>query len=90
MVSRIIFVSTISPSKMKDTTKGKFIRDRGKMYDHSRFIISSAAMSKSKISFWKSEKIRLILRVYNMKIAEATNPLLMKSDPSSGFPPKYL
>ena len=60
------------------------------LYDHSSFIISSAAMSKSKIRFWKSEKIGLILRVYNMKIAEATNPLLMKSDTSSGFPPKYL
>ena len=90
MVSQITFVSTITPSKMKGTTKERLIRDRGKMYDHSRFIISSAAMSKSKIRFSKSEKIRLILRVYNMKIAEATNPLLMKSDPSSGFPPKYL
>ena len=37
-----------------------------------------------------SEKIGYILRVYNMKIAEATNPFLMKSDPSSGFPLKYL
>ena len=37
-----------------------------------------------------SEKIRLILRVYNMKIAEATNPFLMKFNPSSGFPLKYL
>ena len=36
------------------------------------------------------KKIGLILRVYNMKIAEAMNPLLMKSDPSSGFLPKYL
>ena len=36
------------------------------------------------------KKIRLILRVYDMKIAEATNPSLMKSDPPSGFPPKYL
>ena len=35
-------------------------------------------------------EIGLFLRVYNMTIAEATNPLLMKSDPSSGFPPKYL
>ena len=61
-----------------------------KMSDHSRLVISSAAMSKSKIRFRKSEKIGLILRVYNMKIAEATNTLLMKSDPSSGFLPKYL
>ena len=90
MASRITFLSTISPSKMKGTLKGRLIRDRGKMYDHSRFIISSVAMSKSKIRFGKSEKIGLILRVYNMKIAEATNPLLMKSDPSAGFPPKYL
>ena len=52
--------------------------------------MSSAAMSKSKIRFWKSEEIGLLLRVYNMKVAEATNPLLMKSDPSSGFPLKYL
>ena len=37
-----------------------------------------------------SEKIGLILRVYNMKIAEATNPFLMKFNPSSGFPLKYL
>ena len=37
-----------------------------------------------------SEKIGLILRVYNMKIAEATNPFLMKLDPSSGFSLKYL
>ena len=51
VVSRITFVSTITPSKMKGTTKGRLIRDRGKMYDHSRFIISSAAMSKSKIRF---------------------------------------
>ena len=36
---------------MKGTTKGKLIRDRGKMYDHSRFIISRAAMSKSKVLF---------------------------------------
>ena len=36
------------------------------------------------------QKIRLILRVYNMKIAEATNSFLLKSDPSSGFPLKYL
>ena len=34
--------------------------------------------------------IRLILRVYNLKNAEATNPFLMKSDPSSGFQLKYL
>ena len=81
MASRIIFVSTISPSKMKDITKGRLIRDLGKMYDHSRFIISSAAMSKSKIRFCISEKIGLILRVYDMTIAEATNSLLMKSDP---------
>ena len=60
----------------------------GKMYDHLRFIISSAAMSKSKIRFSKSEKIGSILRVYNMKIAEATNPLLMKSDPSAGVSAK--
>ena len=90
MDSRITFVTTRNPSKMKDTTKERVIHDRGKMYDHSRFIISSAAMSKSKIRFCKSKKIGLILRVYNMKIAEATNPLVMKSDPSSGFPPKYL
>ena len=32
----------------------------------------------------------LILRVYNMKIAEATNPFVMKFNPSSGFPLKYL
>ena len=51
VASRINFVSTISPSKMKGTTKGRLIRDRGKMYDHSRFIISSAAMSKLKIRF---------------------------------------
>ena len=37
-----------------------------------------------------SEKIGFILRVYNLKIAEATNPFLMKSDPSSGFPLKFL
>ena len=37
-----------------------------------------------------SEKIGLILRVYNMKIAEATKPSLMKFDPESGFPLKYL
>ena len=49
VASRITFVSTISPSKMKGTTKERLIRDRGKMYDHSGFIISSAAMSKSKI-----------------------------------------
>ena len=90
MASRINFVSPISLSKTKGITKGRLIRDRGKMSDHSRFVISSAAMSKSKIRFGKSEKIGLNLRVYNMKIAEATNPLLMKSDPSSGFPPKYL
>ena len=37
-----------------------------------------------------SEKIGLILRVYNMKIAEGTNPFLMIFNPSSGFPLKYL
>ena len=36
------------------------------------------------------EKIGLILRVYNMKIAEATYPFLMKSNPSSAFPLNYL
>ena len=35
-------------------------------------------------------KKRLVLRVYNVKIAEAMNPLLMKSDPSLGFSPTYL
>ena len=37
-----------------------------------------------------SEKIGLILRVYNMKIAEAANHFLMEFNPSSGFPLKYL
>ena len=37
-----------------------------------------------------SEKIRLILRVYNMKIAEAKNPFLMNFNPPSGFSLKYL
>ena len=37
-----------------------------------------------------SEKIGLILRVYNMKLAEATNPFLMKFNPSWGFLLKYL
>ena len=41
----------ISPSKTKDTIKGRLIRDRRKMYDHSGLIISRAAMSKSKIRF---------------------------------------
>ena len=36
------------------------------------------------------KKIALILRVYNMKIAEATNTFLMIFNPSSGFPLKYL
>ena len=72
MASRINFVLPISPSKTKDTTKGRLIRDRGKMWDHWRFVISSAAMSKSKIRFWKSEKIGLTLQVYNMKIAGPT------------------
>ena len=60
------------------------------MYDHSKFIISSAATSESKIRFRMSEKVGLILRVYNMKIAEATNLFLMKFNPSSRFPLKYL
>ena len=37
-----------------------------------------------------SEKMGLILPVYNMKIAEATNPFLMKLNPSRGFWLKYL
>ena len=37
-----------------------------------------------------SEKIGLILRLYNMKIAEATNAFLIKIDPSLGFLLKYL
>ena len=84
------FLSTISPRKMKETTKGRLIPDRGRMSDHSKFIISSAATSKLKIRFGMSKKIGLILRVYNMKIASATNPFLMKFNPSSGFLLKYL
>ena len=90
MASRINFVSPISPRKMKETTKVRLIRDQGKIQDHSKFIIFSAATSKSKIRFRMSEKIKLILRVYNMKTAEATNCFLMKFTPSSGFPLKYL
>ena len=45
---------------------------------------------RSRKSDSESLKNRINLRVYNMKIAEATSPLLMKSDPSAGFPPKYL
>ena len=41
------------------------------------------------IRFFQTFRIGFRLRVYNMKIAEATNPLLMKSDPSSVFPPKF-
>ena len=37
-----------------------------------------------------SEKTESILRVYNMKIVEATNPFLMRFDPSSGFSLNYL
>ena len=37
--------------KNEGTTKGRLIRDRGKMQDHSKFIISTAATSKSKIGF---------------------------------------
>ena len=70
--------------------KGNPILAKGKEYDHSKKTKSSAAMSKSKIGFRHREKFRLKFRVLIQKIAEATNPLQMISDPSSEFPPKHL
>ena len=47
----VTFSYSLSPRKTKGITKGRLIRDRGNMSGHSEFIISSAAMSKSKIRF---------------------------------------
>ena len=90
MASRINFVSPISLSKTKGITKGRWIRDREKIVGPLEIRHIECGDVEVENQILKVRKNRINLRVYIMKIAEATNPLLMKSDPSSGFPPKYL
>ena len=90
MASRINFVLPISLRQMEGKTKGKLIRPYGSTYVHSKEVKSSAGMSKSKIRFRHPEKFGLSLRVYNVKIADASMQFLKTSESSSRIALKCL